>query len=88
MGAGYGDLGDYFTAIRAMPKTKWIVPVKSQNVTWQVYRSGLSTKIRDLRRQKLNDEADAVLKLQKAIEEAIGYHFIRSNDPIPDHFKS
>ena len=87
MGAGYSDLGDYFTAVRAMPKCDWIVPAKSQNVTWQVYRSNLSTKIRDLRRQKHNDEADAVLELQKAIENAISYHLIHSEDQIPDDFK-
>ncbi len=83
-----GDLGVILEEVRAMPKTKWIVPIKSQNETWQVYRSGLSTKIRDLRRQNLNDEADAVRKLQKAIEDAISYHFIRPNDQIPDFYKS
>ncbi|WP_163836929.1 hypothetical protein [Spartinivicinus ruber] len=79
-------LREYFKAVRAMPKCSWIVPVKSQNVTWQVYRSGLSTKIRDLRRQKHMAEADAVLELQQAIEKAISFHLIRSEDPIPDEF--
>ncbi|WP_163836266.1 hypothetical protein [Spartinivicinus ruber] len=81
------SLRNCFTAIRAMPKCDWIVPVKSQNVTWQVYRSSLSTKIRDLRRNNHMEEADAVLALQKAIEDAISHHLIHSEDQIPDDFK-